>query len=94
MAGVKEAEFYVQYMFGNGQQCDMVQKKNDANHCIHRSRKSPAAHKCNRVQQKHNASYIGNFKFPSSTFEKLKKKEILIMYYILPKVCENHNFNL
>lgn len=28
MVGVKAEEFYAQYMFGNGQQCDMVQKKN------------------------------------------------------------------
>lgn len=27
MAGVKVIEFYVQYMFSNGQQCDTVQKK-------------------------------------------------------------------
>ena len=27
MPGVKVIEFYVQYMFSNGQQCDMVQKK-------------------------------------------------------------------
>lgn len=27
MVGVKEAEFYVQYVFSTGQQCDTVQKR-------------------------------------------------------------------
>lgn len=43
MAGVKVAEFYVQYMFSNGRQRDMVQKKNNATCYIHGSRKSRAA---------------------------------------------------
>lgn len=37
------AEFYVQYMFSNGRQRDMVQKKNNATCYIHGSRKSRAA---------------------------------------------------
>lgn len=93
MAGVKEAKFYLQYKFSNGQRCDTVQKKNNATRYIHISRKSQAAFKCSSLKWNDYVSPICNFKFTSSTFEKKQETWEILMDYILPSIYKNCNFN-